>query len=328
MGRPSQSQPGHRRPSWAKKDSTYKTYISRATVRHRASGDYGLDNFSYDEVYLAEWQMPHGLIGHLTQELRDAATNWVFAGAALCTALERVERMQEETVHRADPAITHKHLLGRRASDLTEAVVGAETPTRSSSTSSGFSTPTSVADHRKDSLMHPVPQLPVNMMGMESPPFTPVDTRTLNTPAPEPLSAGSNVTPPDLDSVTAQLSPFSTRSMCTTGSSGIPTKDDKAWEYFVGSLNEETTDLRRNALMRLKGYSRTIDTTCTELAWDHDINLELKASLEKFVQWWKVMKPKVTVYQERVEALEKKVAATKSEVELLAGTMMEVCCSI
>ena len=316
VARSSQSQPEHRRPSWAKKESTYRAYISNANSRPRAPGDFGLDNFSYDETYVREWQLPSGLSKHLSQELRDAAHSWVLAGAAVCTALERIQKMDNEAVDRTDPATTHEHLLKRRVSDQTPAVVGAETPATSSPAAPTCSKPNFVVSCTKSPLIQPFPQLPVNMAGLESPPFTPVDSKVPNTPACEPLF-GPNGTAPDLDSVTAQLYPLSSRSSLTMSSLDTAVKNEQAWEYYVGAFNAEVEDLRTKAFTRLKGYTRTIDRICTELGWDRDLSTMEKAALGRFVQWWKVMKPKVSRYQDKVDALQEKVVGTKTELEAM-----------
>ena len=130
FNRPSQSVPEHRRPSWAKKEISYKTYITNATARPRIPGDFGLDNFAYDETHIAEWRMPAGLTKDLPKELNDACNDWVYAGAALCTALDRVQKMDNEAIDRADPATTHQHILQRRTSIKTAGVC-VNTPTTS-----------------------------------------------------------------------------------------------------------------------------------------------------------------------------------------------------
>ena len=275
-----------------------------------------MDNFSYDEVHVAEWQMPPELAKHLPQELRDAAQDWVFSGAAVCTALERIEKMDKEAINRTDPAITHGHLLNRRVSDQTQAGVGAETPMTNSAFPSIPSTPAPVVPWNKNKLMQSLPQLTVNMAGLESPPYTPADSKVPNTPVSEPL-VGPNGTVPDLDSVDAQLSPLSSRNSLTLSSPGINVKNEKAWEYYVGSFNEALRDIRKNVLARLRGSTRIIDRMRIEIPQEAGLSVEHKVALNSFEQWWATMKPKVSAYQQKVEDIEEKRVATQTQLEAM-----------
>lgn len=307
----------HRRPSWAQKESTYQTYIKKQAAGNRATADYGMDNFSYDDTHIPKWQASQQILRHLLPELRDAVETFTLAGAAVCTALERVEKLDEEAVDRMNPAISHGHLVNLRISDQTQARVGAETPPTSSPTSSMPSMDAPVKVSNQTPLIQFFPQLPVNMAGLESPPFTPVDSKVANTPVSEPL-VGPNGTAPDLDSVTAQLSPFSSRNSLTTLSSpGFKVSNEIAWKHFVGEFNEALRDLRENALPGLKGAVHEIERICTEIGWDRTLRMEQKVALDNFGQWWKTMKPKVSTYEEKVQELRRHHVATQKQFEAM-----------
>ena len=308
MGRPSlsQRQPDHRRPAWARDKKTYETYITNATGNRRSTGiDFGLDNFSYDEAQLAKWQVPAGLLNkHLPQELQDAATDWIFAGAAVCTALERIDKLDDEAIHRLHPKTTHQHLFSRRTSDQAPTVVGAETPPVDSPVlSSPLSLPTSVVPFDKNPLIHPIPQLSHNNLGMPTPPFSPVGTQGSNTPLPVTAINPPNGTVPDLHQVSAQLSPSATQYPLTSASSGTATPNAETWAVFVDNYEAEMKDIQKHSFMRFKGYARKIDAQLYELHHEDSMSEETMVAAETFETWWKTMRPKVSEYEEKVRLL-------------------------
>jgi hypothetical protein len=330
MRRYSHNQPAHRRSFWAQKPSSYNAYVNCAKIKVRATGDYGMDNFSYDPAHLPQCEVPRSVIKHPTEQLCNVAKDWIYAEAAIYTSLARIDALNDDAPYRLDPETTHRHILGHRNSDddNSPATSGAESAVSSFSfdnevTASTPATPatlisTPAIPSQKAPLMHPIPHVPVNMAGLESPPFTPIDSMAVNTPMCE-----SEVHPagtvPDLAHVTAQLCPLTIRTSLTvsspgafssfsSGSSSSDFKNEQAWEHYLEVVDEEFRDLRQNALRRLKGYADVIHLLLTELVIARKVE---KAEVREFDEWYKT---KVSVYMTMIYEMDRKTRATSRAV--------------
>ena len=298
VNRPSQSQPAYRRPAWAKNERSYQRYIENPPIRNNNPVDYGHDNFSYYPPFLSESLLPHELMPRLPRLLRNEAKLFVLAFAAVYTALERIEAMGKEALNRGDPKTTHKHLLSHRASDNTPASGGAETPP--SYNTATIQEPVKPLPHN-GSIRRPrvqmVPQLPINMFGMESPPFTPVDDTVANTPVNDGLSG---IEPADFDRINAMLS----KTAHDTGSSAMPFKNEVAYQIYVDQYNAEIADIKCNAFMRLEGFNGTMTREFYDLSHDGGVAEDQKAALQEFKAWQADAKHKMAGIKAKVDALE------------------------
>jgi hypothetical protein len=139
---------------------------------------------------------------------------------------------------------------------------------------------------------------------MESPPFTPI-----NAPA-TPLNPaeGAAATLPDLSKINTQLSPVSATSSATGASTpaGLAPNstsaafDEHAWETYRNQCKAEYSDVRLNALSRVKGTARDIDSLSREYAHMS----EYAEPLKTFKLWWEGQKPKAKLYEDKVKLLE------------------------
>ncbi|KXT14806.1 hypothetical protein AC579_9660 [Pseudocercospora musae] len=319
-------QPVYRRPSWAQRDKTYEHYMRRDLAIDRSPGhDFGMENFSYDEAHLAKWQIPKDLQDSLPAGLRDTATDWQYAGAALCTSLDRLARLDDESLYRGYPEKSLSHLS--RINSMSTAVSGAgiDTPPLSSPVS-----PTHVS--LKSSLV-PLEKLsqlndsvaPRQILGMETPPFTPVDSQACPTPE---LQGHAPAAMPDVHQLSRQLSreartdsvtgagmgeaaaaqseqpqvtgSFSSAMSDTSSIPSGPSFDETAWETFLNAYKAELQDTRSNAWVRLKGCGYTVD----KLRVEKGLESEWHDAVEKFNEWWSSMKPQLATYEEKVKQLE------------------------
>jgi hypothetical protein len=272
-------------------------------ARDRSPGDYGVDNYSYDEAHVEKWTIPAATLTRLPLELQKPAAEWQFAGAALCTALERIKNLDDESIHRGYPEpehSTHPHLSRRVSNAQSPAAVegaGVDTPPLSSPVSpepgSSFSKlPLSLLPLDTSSF-NGFPQHQV--MGMESPPFTPTDSQT---PVGMPLAAGAM---PDVHALTRQLSPISIRGRGdSTTSSQYSTFDESAWEVYLNTFKVEMIDIRDYAMPRLKGLSGTIEKLSIEYSRDD----QYKAAIEDFNAWWAENKGQAVEWEKRASELE------------------------
>lgn len=297
------SGPTHRLAPWAQHPISYKIYTSYPSHQERPTGDYGVENFSYDPAHLASWQITPGLEDHITPELSEIVRNIMLGGAAVDTSFERIAELSKESVHRIAPRSSHAHLLSPRSSN-SPASVGAEVGSINSPlslTPVSFS-PVPNVPVRKSSRMPHVPQLPVNMIGLESPPFTPYDSKVGNTPLCEPHVAPMGMAA-NLDVVSAQLSPMSNTEVARPY-----VKNDIAFETFINCMREEVVDLKYSCLPRLRGYIISFRTVCIEQTrCDWTLAPDLEWHLMK---WWTEVDNKVERLRQTARDLEQNLLET------------------
>lgn len=303
--------PLHRRASWGKNQQSYDTYMRNDMAKNRSptsSQDYGIGNFSYDDKHLSEWQMPDAVSGqHLPTQLRERADDWSLSGAALDTALERIEHLKGEAMYRGWPDKKHTHLQVRHWPSPTGP--GAQSPTVGSPISPVSTLPDSL---EKSDFTLPMAHKPFGSamlarppMGMESPPFTPINAPT--TPL-NPVEGGP-ATLPDLAKLNTQLSPGGLASPPTTGTDTPSTMgptpmtaifDEHAWETYTNQVKAEHSDIRLNALSRFKGTARDIDN----LSREYSHLSEYAQNMKLFKLWWDGQRAKVKLYEDKVKSLE------------------------
>ena len=295
----------------AKKEAEYRTYVDRNAITRRTGVDYGRDNFAYDPVKVADWEMPDGLAGRLPVVLVRAVEEWIHAGAAIETAMERLQRLDEDAIHRAYPRLTHDHLVSsRRLVQHTPLDAGPEVAPLSPPMTSSPAPECDGAsdDKRKAMLIRAMQQLPADItgaVGMESPPFTPVCSSTVSSGSRSPAMSGSRSPAmsamgahdscPDMSDLTAQLTLSSAAGVAARYSPPHP--DELAWTSFQNEYNAELVELRQHAVQRLKGAGRLVNMELLELESDHTA----AAALAEFQAWWSSMQDRVRQVQQTVE---------------------------
>ncbi|KAK4502186.1 hypothetical protein PRZ48_005611 [Zasmidium cellare] len=295
-------QPAYRRPSWARTEKSYKYYMRKDLAVDRSPcSDNGMEHFSYDPDYLTLWKMPESLRERLPQKLSDAVKDWEYAGAAVCTAIERIKKLDQQAIYRGYPDKS-KHPLSRQTSHQSSAVVGADTPPMSSPDSPTPSMSSSILPLEKLSF-EGLPQR--RMIGMESPPFTPIDSKACPTPdIPTTQKDSTAGAVPDANILARQLSPLS----IITTDSGIslpppaqtPVFDENAWETYLSAFKAELADCKEHAWPRFRGYGYTVDRMRVELSQE----AEYGDLMKEFQEWWGEMKLKVGEYEREVKELE------------------------
>lgn len=296
-------QPAYRRPSWARTEKSYRYYMRKDLAVDRSPcSDNGMENFSYDPDHLASWQMPDNLRERLPQKFGDAVKDWEHAGAAVCTALERIRKLDQQSVYRGYPDKS-KNPLSRDLSHRSSAVLGADTPPMSSPDSPTPSNASSMLPLEGLSFQGLPPQH--RTIGMESPPFTPVDSQTCPTPDVPGTQKDAGPTMPDAHLLARHLSPLSIittdSGICLPGSAvQSPTFDENAWETYLSAFKAELADCKESAWPRFRGYGYTIDRMRVELGQE----VENRAMRQDFLGWWGEMKVKVADFEKLVKELE------------------------
>lgn len=310
----------HRRPFWAKTEKSHQIYLDNPR-KVTIPGDHGVDNFSYDNAHIKQWLMPADLAKRLPKELLAWVEDWQKAGAALCTALDRIQELYNNAMSHAYPDKS-RNPLARRGSSQQQAVVGAESPTSIAPLSPTPTYPANPILLDKAALMNLLQQQQQQqrpakqIMGMETPPFSPVDSVTCATPVSYDQKTKDVL--PDLARINSQLSPLNIPEALTPVSPiGF---DENSWEYYLKRFKQEKKD-NKECLSRIKGYGKRIDILHLELS--RELKPEILLAVMDFGKWWQSAKPKVSKYEERVKSLAKpKLAYVNIEWDMIRARQL------
>ncbi|KAI7423903.1 hypothetical protein KC364_g17386 [Hortaea werneckii] len=318
--RSSSSVSGHRGPPWSQTQQGLQSMLTpRRVPRPLTNIDMDhVDNFSYDPQYLYKFNLPNGLDERLPNQLRREVHNWQKAGAALLTAINRTNESGMRAVECAYPdATTHNPAwaLSRRPS--AQASEGAS----ATSSTTGFFSPVAIPPERVK-ILHTLPEgtppkqagIPDTSMGMETPPFSPIDSGANASPVTGPTATLSKSKPgvPDLAKLNTQLTPYATfnsdsastlaatPNSATTATTTKPPFNDKSWEYFQGKFDNELRDTKI-ALQRFTGYAQKIEVEKMEL--EGDFTPEIVLAMTEFKEWWKRTGPQVSKFAHEVDCI-------------------------
>jgi hypothetical protein len=322
----------HRRPAWAKNEISHKATLNprRETPSPFNNKPDMIDNFSYDPDHLQHWELPAGIADDLSEDILEKTRDWQKAGAAVITALDRIHQTYKDAMYEAYPDKSGSPTY-RRPSSHASAVVGVAF---GSLTWSPPDSPISLAPIRceqlafledKNPLMKGFTQAGLTqqmaVMGMESPPATPVDSPQ-GTGTPRKVSnltenvGGGNASNkptvakintntgsyglPDLVRLHSQLSPLSSPLEPLTPVLN-PEFDQNSWERFLGQYQEEMRD-NKECMSRFKGYGRQIKILTIEAKTVTE--LKTKIALYNFGKWYDGLQGNVREYEGKVKALE------------------------
>lgn len=307
MGQPSAFRRDSHRPSAAKDRKAYAKHIGyiNAQPRDDSALDFGLENFSFSHAHMAKWSLPPKLLAQLPRTLRADIESWTRAGAAVSTALHRLERLDGEAEERKNPKTTHLHLLaGSKGTSKPLPPVFEPSPPASPIASVD---PAATSDNDKQGQSKSFnPRLPL------SPPFTPAGANTPKNPTGDfrltrldahRLSDALTQQPStatDLRTNTTSVSKPSSRANGTetaheTENDITPAHNEineSAYDFYTKLYTTALHDLHSHALQRLKGCTRRVDRTCVALDLDLGSDLDCRSEKEKlaimeFQEWWR-----------------------------------------
>ncbi|GAB7360202.1 hypothetical protein MBLNU230_g7963t1 [Neophaeotheca triangularis] len=294
------NQPKHRRPSYAQTETAYRCIMrnNAASANRSPPGtDFGSDNFSYYPEHLVKFAIDKNLVLRLPNDIKEPIEDWQCAGAALDSAIERLYKTFDDQAYRGYPEKKHGHLARTPSNVRSSSAVGSD------STGSEAVSPTELPE----SFM-PIPkpawrgeQLPPTN-GMDTPPFTPVDSGA--SPTPVIPANGTKATPPDLQRINKQLSSspppeYISRRKDSLTPLGSPGFDENAWERYLNSYRVELEDVKITCYGRFNGAGKRIHQLQTELAQDPaytDVMME-------FAVVWNSMKRLIAAYETKVQDL-------------------------
>ncbi|KAK4936640.1 hypothetical protein LTR28_010101 [Elasticomyces elasticus] len=286
-------QPCHRRPSLSQDDVSRSAYLESDFPHVQSSMTYEGEPFSYDPARLREWYMKEDLWTRLPASLNAGLVTWQAAGAAVCTALKRIEELEDERLTRGWPEKTRAHLS--QTTSKSPSLPHSPSATRITSVPDGASSP-------KMAVLSTTQVLPAsgtyrvrprNPMGVHTPPLTPTDIQFLTIVSIPKLRTDSLVLgDPELHYH------LSTAFTVSTSPPETPTAvfDEAAWTVYTNAYKAELDDLRLNTLVRMRHFGRIVDRVCVK----EEIHRTTQAD---FDTWWLDMTGKIKRCEERAGKL-------------------------
>ncbi|KAK3114938.1 hypothetical protein LTR53_006205 [Teratosphaeriaceae sp. CCFEE 6253] len=267
---------GHRRAFWARSEKVLRIWHANPRQKTKTdlaatSPDY-FENFSYDPAHMAPWTAPRGLLERQPAGLVEITRDWQKSCAAVLTALERAEAFSRKAAQSAYPQDGPRRNADQPVPDTEEPVA------------SPFDSP--------------IMKLPPPM-GMESPPYTPIDS--FNPTTPWPTESTPHPNPMNLHRIPLELSPLSPPSDKYPFRESDPGFNQIFWEHFREQLAELINDCGV-ALQRVRGYGRRIGVLLVEQR--EVLTPEVKLGVMEYDRWWSGVGPRVEGLGARVEMLE------------------------
>ncbi|KAH0026433.1 FAD/NAD(P)-binding domain-containing protein, partial [Aureobasidium melanogenum] len=309
---PFAAQPRHRRPSWRQSRVSHRTYLETDFKRkqeHEMPADADSDTFYYNAAFVVEWLIPADLRLRLPESLVTELDDWQAAGAAVCTALARIDKLDDESLHRGWPSRPNLH-LSRTTSDCS--AIGS--PQFSTTEPFEISSPPSrpALSSLQTSFGSTLSTSP------DAPPFTPQDSIMGDEVDEISTSLRDKVSLEHVDAMLATrvrrvsesagspsplMSPISRQSSSELTFGTDQRFDESAWETFLRSYEAELEHLRTETLVRFRHIGKSVDRLWLDLRCDgvHPVS---ESTAFEFVAWWKKMNDKEQEYEKEVQMLE------------------------
>ncbi|CAD0110011.1 unnamed protein product [Aureobasidium uvarum] len=271
--------------------------------------DADADTFYYNAAFVAEWMLPTDLRLRLPEALVTELDDWKAAGAAVCTALARIDKLDDESLHRGWPSRPNGH-LSRTTSDCS-AVGSLQFPTTGSMEMSSPQTRVALPSLQTSfgSTLSTTPN---------TPPFTPRDSIVGDEVDEISASFRDKVSLEHVNSMLATrvrrasesadspspiMSPISRQSSNELAFGTDQLFDESAWETFLRSYEAELDHLRSETLVRFRHIGKSVDRLWLHLRCDgvHPVS---RSTAAEFVAWWERMNEKEQEYEKEVQTLE------------------------
>lgn len=308
----------YRRPSTIEGHSSYEPNVHNTERPHSPrmvaiSSDHGRENFSYDPIQLKQWLAPATLTSKeavFPQLMKIELDTWSHGGAAVSTALARIDDLSKEAITRGWPqhrGFGHFSRQGSAGSPTTAGASEGSMPSSGaaspfvlpvsanpniSSPSNAVLTPPSTADSTAAGKAgSPVQQM---MGAIDSPLISPAGA---NTPARGFQDVKRDL--PDLSKLPSELSPhLSTFTPPGSQNAGLAF-DESSWDTYMNSFQAELSDIRHRAMSRWRGFTRSVE----KLHHEYHKVAEFENSMRVFEAWWNVILVEMSQCEQRVEAL-------------------------
>ncbi|KAK4986878.1 hypothetical protein LTR50_005009 [Elasticomyces elasticus] len=289
-------QPTHHRPSMSQSDVSRSAPLESDLSRMQNAVTYEDEPFSYDPAHLREWYMKEDLWAHLPADLNAALVTWQAAGAAVCTAMTRIEELHEERLTRGWLDKTRAH--HSRTASKSSSFPHSPPATPITSAPNGVSPPTTAVSSTTQPEPGTTPVRPHSPKGAHTPPLTPADIQA-RTPSPKPKLRTDS-----LISVTTSLHDQLSAALTVSTSSppATPTTefDEAAWTVYTNAYRAELDDLRANNLVRMRHFGRVVERIGAAAADEEAMRPTAKA---EFDAWWLGMGRKIRRYEGRAAEL-------------------------
>ncbi|KAG9953568.1 hypothetical protein KCU85_g946, partial [Aureobasidium melanogenum] len=309
---PSAAQPRHRRPSWRQSRVSHRTYLETDFKRkqeHEMPADADSDTFYYNAAFIVEWTIPSDLRVRLPESLLTELDDWQAAGAAVCTALARIDKLDNESLHRGWPSRPNLH-LSRTTSECSAIGSPQFSTTDPFEISSPRSRPAlSSLQTSFGSTFSTSPDVPS---------FTPQDSIMGDEVDEMNASFRDKVSLEHVNAILATrvrrvsesagsqsplMSPISRKSSNELTFSADQQFDESAWETFLRSYEAELEHLRTETLVRFRHIGKSVDRLWLDLRCD-GVHPVPESTAAEFVAWWRKMNDKEQEYEKEVQMLE------------------------
>lgn len=257
--------------------------------------------------------MPADLWIRLPASLAAELKAWQAAGASVCTALARIDKLDVESLHRGWPSRHNAH-LPRTTSDCS----AIESPRPRQADASGpspFHLPAALPPIQTNFKTSAASASP------DTPPFTPQDSIIGDDVGLISTSSHDKISLEHVNTVLATKVRRASESIVVTGTpsptmSPIPRRvsndstdntdeqfDEAAWDIFLRSYEAELEHLRTETLVRFRHIGKSVDRLWLDLKSD-SMKPMLKSASAEFVTWWQKMNDKAQEYEKEVRMLE------------------------
>ncbi|THY29865.1 hypothetical protein D6C92_01541 [Aureobasidium pullulans] len=276
---------------------------------HEMPADADADTFYYNPAFIVEWMLPTNLRARLPGCLITELDDWQAAGAAVCTALARIDKLDVESLHRGWPSRPNLH-LSRTTSDCS-AIGSPESPITGPFEMSPLQTPAILSPLRSsfDNTLLTSPEVAS---------FTPRDSIIGDEVGWISTSFRQKASLEHVNAMLATrvrrasesagspspiMSPISRQDSNETNDGSGQQFDESAWDVFVRSYEAELEHLRSETLVRFRHIGKSVDRLWLDLR-SECVHLVSKSTAEDFVTWWKKMRDKEQEYENEVQMLE------------------------
>lgn len=252
------------------------------------------DVFTYNPEHIKAWEIPQEIWSQIPKRLQEQLEEWQAAGAAILTSIKRIEKLDNESVHRGWPTVSYTPRLSRTPSQMASpSPLGLHSPPTSFSLESSAEPsslpPLQTTLSNQSTRSH-------NAALLDTPPWTPDDVKLVNVSI-APRAAHDHV---DILQLNDRLSTLNRRSSSAVRSSDDVPFDEAAWDHYIRMYEAELGSLRENDEVRFRHIRREIDKIWIELQQEGHGVTYAKAHKE-FLVWWKPM-------VEKAQALEREIS--------------------
>ncbi|KAK8202112.1 hypothetical protein M8818_005638 [Zalaria obscura] len=258
------------------------------------------DQYCYDPVFLKQWQAPKEMVSRLPDRFTTPIESWQASGAAVLTAMARLEKLENTAVHRGWPEKTHAH-LSRQTSTNTPSTTDCTSPPASLGTMSPANGSIDTVSPRDTFNGFPPLQTTISYGSVSSnysipdlatPPETPEYSKQYQSPL---------FAPTAMLRLNTELAPYQRRDSLNSPIT-TPQFDEAAWDVYINSFEAEVSQLQSETMVRFRHMRHAVDKLWIDTQGDTEQTMDPATSAE-FVAWWNDMGEQSRALEQEVQKL-------------------------